>query len=80
MSVESTYLGWKIFGQGVVLNTEQVHILFFVHKQYSLTTVPIAFAFYQVSSYLEVIKSICENMHRLDANTVPFCLIGILGF
>ena len=46
MSVESTYLGWKIFGQGVALNTEQVHILFFVHKQYSLTTMPLAFAFY----------------------------------
>lgn len=46
MSVESTYLGWKIFGQGVALNTEQVHILFFVHKRYSLTTMPLAFAFY----------------------------------
>lgn len=46
MSLESTYVRWKIFGERVTFMIQVFLFLsFFIPKQYSLTTMHIAFAF-----------------------------------
>lgn len=46
MSLESTCVRWKIFGERVTLMIQGfLFISFFIPKQYSLTTMYVAFAF-----------------------------------